>query len=421
MSGPPRARCRIRDIGVDIGLYPVGDTNSIVDVPNVRVGQVTLWRDEPSPPEGRGVARTGVTAIVPFDAGELFGNRIPAGVAVLNGAGELIGFLTISEWGMLETPIFLTSSMAIGRVYDAAVQALVGLDARMGVDEALMPVVTECDDGLLNEARHVQVSVDDVRAALDAARGAESGPVEEGVVGSGTGMVCFGVKGGIGSASRLVRPRDRWGRVHAPGGVDAASSPDDGIAGADTSYVVGVLAMTNYGILERLTIDGVPVGAALARDGWPDARVDASAERSAKADEDPGSCIVVVATDAPLGPLQLQRLARRAGLGLARTGSYASHGSGEIFIAFSTGVRIPRGSRAALLSQETLADEFIGPFFAATVEATEEAVLNSLTAADTVVGRAGQRVEGLPLARVVEILRAHGRSAAMPPALGGRA
>ena len=213
---PPPPRARPRDLGVRIGTLPPGPTDSIVDVADVRVGHATVWRDEPAPPAGRGVARTGVTAIVPFGAGELFTRRVPAGAAVLNGAGEAIGITTIAEWGVLETPIFLTSSMAIGRVYDAAIPALLELGVP-GDDEALMPVVAECDDGWLNTARHVQVDADDVRAALDDAAGPERGPVVGGAIGAGTGMVCYELKGGIGSASRIVHPADRRRTFGLPG------------------------------------------------------------------------------------------------------------------------------------------------------------------------------------------------------------
>ena len=173
---PPLPRARPRDLGVRIGSLTPGPTNSIVDVANVRVGHATVWRDEPPPPDGRGMARTGVTAIVPFDVGELFRRRVPAGAAVLNGAGEAIGITTIQEWGVLETPILLTSSMAIGRVYDAAVATLVDLDEAAGIDDALMPVVAECDDGWLNASRRVQVEAADVEAALADAAGPEARP-----------------------------------------------------------------------------------------------------------------------------------------------------------------------------------------------------------------------------------------------------
>jgi D-aminopeptidase len=393
MPSPPIPRARPRDLGVVIGRLPPGPTDSIVDVPNVRVGHQTVWRDEPTPPAGRGVARTGVTAIVPFEAGELFRSRLPAGAAVLNGAGEAIGITTIGEWGTLETPIFLTSSMAIGRVYDGAVAALVELDEIAGDDDALMPVVAECDDGWLNFSRRVQVDEGDVRAALAAATGAEAGPTPGGALGAGTGMSCFELKGGIGTASRLVEPIDRRASWATP--ERRRSSP------RGPTYTVGVLALTNFGRIERLTIDGIRVGETLVADGWPDAGIRGGREA--------GSCIIVVATDAPLLGPALVRLARRAGLGLARTGSIAGHGSGDIFLAFSTGVRIPRGSSGPLWSVELVDDEFIDPFFGAVVDATEAAVIDSLFRADTVEGRDGHVVPGLPVERTIGLLAAAGR------------
>jgi D-aminopeptidase len=376
---------------------PAGATNSIVDVANVAVGHRTIWRDEPAPPAGRGVARTGVTAIVPFGAAELFARRVPAGAAVLNGAGEAIGITTIQEWGVIESPILMTSSMAIGRVYDGAIDSLVERIPGAGIDDALMPVVAECDDGTLNGSRVVQVEAADVAAAIDGATGADRGAPDLGVVGSGTGMVCFQLKGGIGTSSRLVRPLARDG-----------SKPGQ----AADEYHVGVLAMTNFGWLDRLTIDGVLVGRALVADGWPVAgggrpeRVKVHA-----APRERGSCAVVVATDAPLLPHQLERLARRAGLGLARTGSTAGHGSGEIFLAFSTGYRIERDPPSVVTATTHVTDSFLDRFFMAVVEATEEAVVDSLFVADTVTGRDGIVVPGLPVDRALALLRAAGRLA----------
>jgi len=414
MPGPPLPRPRARELGIEIGLLPVGPTNSIVDVPHVRVGHATVWRDEAPPPAGRGVARTGVTAIVPFEGGDLFGAPVPAGGAVLNGAGEVIGLTAIQEWAILETPIFLTSSMSIGRVYDAAVWALVEADSRMGIDDALMPVVGECDDGYLNDARHPQIEADDDVRALAAALGSEAGGVGEGVVGAGTGMCCLELKGGIGSASRHVRPIGR--RSEGRHGV--------GISGTGPTYTLGVLALTNYGLLDRLTVAGVPVGRVLRDEGWPEAGIaratgttpggagtqggacsgDVLAASSA-AHVEAGSCVVVIATDAPMNGHQLERLARRAGLGLARCGSTADHASGEIFLAFSTGARLQRGARQALRSEEIVHDEYLGAFFAAAVEATEEAVIDSLFVADTVIGRDRHVVPGLPVARTLELVR----------------
>jgi D-aminopeptidase len=386
-GGPP-ARPRPRELGVRIGLLSPGPTNSIVDVTGISVGHCSVWRDEAAPPAGRGTARTGVTAIVPFTPAELFTNRVAAGAAVLNGAGEMIGITTIGEWGVIETPIFLTSSMAIGRVYDAAVEALVQRIPAAGLDDALMPVVAECDDGYLNGSRTVQVDAADVRAALDGARGAEAGPVASGVVGAGVGMRGFELKGGIGNASRVVPAVVRPHFGPASSGPGSADSP---------GYTVGVLTLTNFGRIERLTIDGVPVGATLAAEGWP-----------SMSDDEHGSCIVVVATDAPLLPNQLIRLARRAGLGLARVGSTGGHGSGEIFVAISTAVRFRRGD-GPLVSTTHVHDGYLDPFLAAVVEATEEAVVDSLFVADTVVGRDGHRLAGLPVERTLAMLSAAGR------------
>ncbi|HLY13691.1 MAG TPA: P1 family peptidase [Candidatus Limnocylindrales bacterium] len=371
--GGPAPRPRPRELGVRIGRLPPGPTNSIVDVHGISVGHASIWRDEPGPPAGRGTARTGVSAIVPFDPAELFNDRVAAGAAVLNGAGEMVGITSIGEWGVIETPIFLTSSMAIGRVYDAAVELLVERVPNAGIDDALMPVVAECDDGYLNATRTVQVQAADVRAAVDGARGPAAGPVAGGVVGAGVGMRCFDLKGGIGNASRVVPAGDRF------------------------SYHVGVLALTNFGRLDRLTIDGVPIGAALLADGWP-----------VFAEHEQGSCIVVVATDAPLLPNQLTRLARRAGLGLARAGSTGGHGSGEIFVAISTAVRSRRGA-GPLVETSHLHDGYLDPFLAAVVEASEEAVVDSLFVADTVTGRDGHRLAGLPVERTLALLEAAGR------------
>jgi D-aminopeptidase len=378
-STPPTPRLRLSDLGLSIGRLPAGPTNSINDVPDVSSGHATVWRDEPAPPVGRGIARTGVTAIIPFDAATLFDHRVAAAVSVLNGAGEMTGSLAIAEWGVLETPIFLTSTMAVGRVFDGAVTELVARVPRIGRDDAVIPVVGECDDGLLNDSRTVQVDTDDVARALADAAGRGPRCIPEGVVGAGTGMVAFELKGGIGSSSRVAGP-----------------------------WTVGVLVLANFGRLDRLTVDGVPVGVELVRSGW------AAEHIEQRATHDQGSCIGVVATDAPLAPDQLRRLARRAGLGLARTGSYAGHYSGEIFVAFSTGTRLPRSAETCVIATTRAAEAALDGLFEATVDATEEAVLNALCAADTVVGLDGRSVPGLPIRLVVDILSAHGVPASMP-------
>jgi D-aminopeptidase len=338
-----------------------------VDVPGVGVGHATVWRDEPPPPAGRGIARTGVTVI--DLGGSMFRNPVPAGGAVLNGAGECTGMLTAAEWGLVETPIFLTSTMQIGRVYDAACELLMAEDPGIA-DDVIIPVVAECDDSFLSDTRRMQVTAADVQAALDQARAGAGGPAHaEGAVGSGTGMCCLGFKGGIGSASRLT-----------PSG-----------------HVVGVLVMSNFGGQDRLTIDGVPVGRMLPPD--PEER---------QVPPPVGSCIAVVITDGPLDSAACARLARRAGLGLARTGSTGNHGSGEIFLALATGLRAPRGEPLEP-SRSPITGRDLDPFFAAAVEATEEAVLNSMLAAPTVTGRDDRVVRGLPVDEVRSLLAAAGR------------
>lgn len=342
---------RATDLGIKIGTLPAGPTDSILDVPGVGVGHATVWRDEPPPPQGRGTARTGVTVI--DLGGNLFRSPVPAGGAVLNGAGECTGFLTAAEWGLAETPVFLTSTMQLGRVYDAACELLMAEDEGIGVYDVIIPIVAECDDSFLNDARRMQVTAADVKAALDAARASAGGPAPaEGAVGAGTGMSCLGFKGGIGTASRLV--------------------PCSLTTGGHT---VGVLVLSNFGTQDRLTIDGVPAGRLLAPAG-----------QAAKPPA--GSCIVVTVTDAPLDSAACTRLARRAGLGLARTGSVGHHGSGEIFLGFATGLRQSRGAGAATEAAGVTGRD-LDPFFAAVVEATEEAVLNSMLAAPTVTGRDG--------------------------------
>jgi D-aminopeptidase len=373
---PNAPATRARDLGIRIGVLPPGPTDSIADVPGVGVGHATIWRDEPDPPAGRGVARTGVTVIDP--GGNTFASPVPAGGAVLNGAGECTGFLTAAEWGLAETPVFLTSTMQVGRVYDAACELLLAENPGIA-DDVIIPIVAECDDSYLSDVRRMQVGADDVAAALAQARAASAAAVRrapaEGAVGSGTGMRCLGFKGGIGTSSRLV-----------PSG-----------------HTVGVLLMSNFGGRERLTIDGVPVGRLLPSDVPGDGAGDEAASRGPA-----GSCITVMVTDAPLDHAACVRLARRAGLGLARTGSIASHGSGEIFLALATGLRAARDSVQSP-AVTPLAGSQLDPFFAAAVEATEEAVLNSLLAAPTVTGRAGHVAPGLPASQVRDLLTAAGR------------
>jgi D-aminopeptidase len=354
---------RARDLGVRIGQLEPGPVNAITDVAGVRVGHRTIVRGDDGDPHA---ARTGVTAIFPHD-GRPWDTPVYAATHILNGYGELIGINQITEWGILTSPVVLTSSLQIGKAYDATVRWMAGLDHRAA--EVVMPVVTECDDSFLSDVLSFPLTDEDVAAALDAAVG---GPVPEGTVGAGTGMQCFDFKGGIGTSSRVAE-----------------------------GWTVGALAMTNHGDRSGLRIDGVRVGEAIS-DLMP-------------VEHTEGSCVVVLATDAPLLPHQLRRLAQRAGMGLARGGSYASNGSGEQMLAFSTANRLPASAPGgvvdvrAVLDGSSSAPWLLSSLFEAAVEATEEAVVNALFAAETVIGRAGNTLHAMPRDRALELLDRAGR------------
>lgn len=360
---------RVTDLRISIGSLPSGPTNSVLDIAGVGVGHATVWRDEPDPPAGRGVARTGVTVVRLRD--DPFHEMLAAGGAVLNGAGECTGFITAGEWGTLETPVFLTSTLQLGRVYDAACELMLERFPDVAED-FIIPVVGECDDSFLNDARRMQVTREEVARAWAEADDSvgSSAPPAEGAVGSGTGMSCLGFKGGIGTASRVT---------------------EDG-------HTIGVLLMTNFGRRDQLTVAGVPVGRLLGPAEIGDGVVSGAPA---------GSCIGLVVTDAPVDGAGCARLARRIGLGLARTGSVASHGSGEIFLAASTGVRVRREDRTSLTP--VVVGRGLDPMFAAVVEASEEAVLNSMFASPTVVGRSGNTSPGVPVDDVLDLMRRHGR------------
>ena len=348
-------RPRARDLGLEFGTHPTGPNNAITDVPGVRVGHVTVWCD-PARGDG-GVGRTGVTAIVPADVADLFRRPMAAGVAVLNGAGELTGSIEIREWGVLETPIVLVSTNNVGRAADAVVDAALAA----GIDEVVIPVVGECDDSWLDDIHRRWVTIDHVRTALDIAAG---GPVAEGVVGAGTGMITMGHKAGIGSASRVL---------HGLG-------------------TVGVLLLCNFGAPEQLRIAGRLVGPELVANVTTAPTLDRG-----------GSCIGVVLTDIPLDARQCERVARRVGLGLGRMGSVAHHGSGDIFLAVSTTHRSDRDAEG-LVDARRLADGSLRSVFEAVVDATEEAVTNALFVADTVTGVDGHVSPGLDVDRVVRLV-----------------
>jgi D-aminopeptidase len=356
---PLCAQQRPRDLGIVNGALPTGPLNAITDVAGVRVGQTTVI-------EGDSV-RTGVTAILPH-SGNLFRDRVPAAIHVGNGFGKLIGVTQVAELGELETPILLTCTLCVWRAADAMVAHLLAQPGMESV-RSINPVVGETNDGyLLNAIRSHPIGERQVIAALS---GATGGPVTEGSVGAGTGTIAFGWKGGIGTASRVART-------------------------ADSSWTVGVLVQTNFG--GDLMILGVPVGRLLGRKGVSPPP-DTQGPR--------GSIMIVVATDAPLGQRNLERLASRAIMGLARTGSVAGNGSGDYVIAFSTHSSVRRPEGAIRIATTEIGNEAMTPLFQAVVEATEEAIYNSLFAATTMKSRGGT-VEALPVNEVVQLLQARG-------------
>jgi len=346
-------RPRVRDLGVEPGILQPGPLNSITDVEGVRVGHRTLI-------EGEGI-RTGVTAIVPHD-GNVFQWKVPAAVFPANAFGKAAGFLQVQELGNLETPIVLTNTLCVG----TAVQAVVNWTLRQPGNEevrSVNAVVGETNDGSLNDIRNCAVRPLDVFLAIEEA---EDGPVAEGSVGAGMGTSAFGFKGGIGTASRVV-PESLGG------------------------FTVGALVQSNFGGV--LTIDGIRAGEALGQYSYRDT-----------VEESGGSCMIVLATDAPLSPRNLERMASRAVMGLARTGSFMSNGSGDFVIAFSTRNPVPYEAVDSVRGEELLHNDFTSPLFLATVEAVEEAVLNSILRATTVTGRDGNTREAIPIERLVEMI-----------------
>jgi D-aminopeptidase len=352
-------RPRARDVGLVIGVLPAGPLDAITDVAGVRVGQVTVTSGDS--------INTGVTAILPH-GGNVFRDKVPAAVAVGNGFGKLTGIAQIRELGELESPVVLTCTLCVPRVADAVLTWILGRPGNEDV-QSVNVVVGETNDGYLNAIRRRAVTAADVTAALD---GAREGPVDEGSVGAGRGTVAFGWKGGIGTASRRLPP--------ALGG-----------------WTVGVLVQTNFGGV--LTIGGAPVGRELGR--W---------FLKNELQRGNGSVMIVLATDAPLDPLGLERLARRTFLGVARTGSPETSGSGDFAIAFSTAASVRRGplppGALTRTGEERVAGDAISPLFEAAVEATEEAIINSLFRATTVRGYRGT-VAALPMDSVLTILREH--------------
>ena len=372
-AGTPETRRRLRDLGIVIGDLPPGQHNAITDVPGVVVGQTTLVRGDGPLVKGEGPVRTGVTAILPHDR-VLSQEPVFAADLTLNGNGELTGMGPLRRTGQLGAPILFTDTGSIGPVYDGVMGAMLQQDPALFANPLRPePVVGETWADFLNDTAGRHVRAEHVQAALDAAA---SGPVAEGCVGGGTGMRAYQFKAGIGTASRLVSVQD--------GGK---------------TYSVGVLVQANHGRRHQLSVNGVPVGREIT---------DLLPERGSARVQPGNSLLVAIATDAPLLPIQLRRLCKRSALGAARTGAISTHGSGDLLIAFSTaeiGASGPGG--AAELS--VLHFSQITGIFQAVVEATEEAILNSLTAAHTIVGRDDNTIHALPLDRLVSIMQKYGR------------
>ncbi len=347
---------RARDLGIRIGVFPTGRYNAITDVEGVRVGQSTVIRGEGKLIPGQGPVRTGVTAILPNE--RVFDNKLIAGSFVLNGAGEMSGITQVAEWGLIETPIGLSNTHNVGTVHKGIIRWMSQKYQRIWNSlNVVIPVVGECDDSFLNDSIGDHITEQHV---IDAISGAKSGRVQEGSVGSGTGMICCGFKGGIGTSSRVIEI-------------------------GSVNYTLGALVMSNFGQMEELRIDGYAIGRLLAEKYGP----------LPKRRESYGSIIVVLATDLPLSSSQIQRLCKRSALGIGRMGSHAAHGSGEIVLGFSTGNSIPQGKRSPLVDLRIIGDEFLGPAYRAVIEATEEAIVNSLCAGEPMVGINGNSVPAL--------------------------
>lgn len=349
-------RARLRDLGITIGRHPTGPLNTITDVAGVQVGHLTLIEDSPR------ILRTGVTMILPRE--DIWQNAVFGGYFSFNGNGEMTGIPWLEEVGMIDTPIGITNTLSVGIVRDAIERAAV---AKGVLDGFLLPIVAETYDGWLNDITAFAITTEHALAAIE---NATSGPVQEGNVGGGTGMMCHHFKGGIGTSSRMVE-------THS--GV----------------YTVGVLVQSNYGSRHTFRVDGVPVGQAIPYEHTPPPW---------GAPEERGSIIVIIATDAPLLPIQCQRLAKRATTGLARVGGYGGNESGDIFLAFATGNRLPNKPNAPY-DLTMFPNEHINPLFEGVVEATEEAIINAMTAAETMTGFQGHTAHALPLDELQRIMQ----------------
>jgi len=376
------ARPHIQDLGIKIGQYESGEWNAITDVPGIKVGHVTIMEGTGALIPGHGPVRTGATVIIPRD--DVWHHKVPAGAFVLNGTGEMTGLAWVAESGFLEYPIALTNTLNVPRVADGVMSWMIKQYPDIGIgDDTLTPVVAECDDSRLNDSQGRHVSPEEVVRALE---DAASGPVQEGSVGAGTGMVSYQFKGGIGTASRVL-PLEKGG------------------------YRIGVLVNANHGRRHEFNMAGIPVGRLYKNEEKTIAKKEVTTAPSSQSKtfrpqkrQDSGSIIIIVATDAPLDSRQLVRLSKRATIGLARTGSISHHGSGDFVLAFSTGNSIPHYPKDPTFVMAHLADTHLNAIFQATVEATEEAILNALLQATTVTGRDGRRFEAISIEQVRSIL-----------------
>ena len=347
-------RARARELGINIGIYPTGEHNAITDVPGVKVGHVTLN-------EGESI-RTGVTAILPHE--DIWKSRLFGAAHTIHGNGEATGIARINQAGWIESPIMLTNTLSVGAVHDGVVRNII---KRYPDDNIILPIVAECYDGGLNDISGLHVTA---QHAIEAIEKATSGPVAEGCVGGGTGMRCYGFKAGIGTASRVL-PQNSGG------------------------WNVGVLVNSNGGRRHQLRIDGVPVGKVLEKNQPKPGR--------------DGSFIIVIATDAPLTHRQLKQLAMRATHGLARTGTPSTDSSGEFAIAFSTANVFPRRTEHGTFNIQMVVNSRLSSLFQAAIEATEEAIINSMTMATTTTGRNGRTMPAIPLQQLKLIMKQHGR------------
>ena len=353
-------RQRLRDLGFTIGELPTGVKNSITDVTGVKVGHITLKEDFPDNES----IRTGITAIIPHE-GNLFYEKVPAASFDLNGFGKTTGLVQVEELGTIESPIMLTNTFSIPAVTEGTLRYMLEQNPDIGEKDGTVNIVAaECNDSYLNDIRKLYIRPNH---AIEAIKKASSDMVLEGAVGAGTGMSCLGFKGGIGSSSRIINT-------------------------TSAIYTVGTLVLSNFGKPDELLVLGKPVGKMF---------------NTGSGKMDDGSIIIVIATDAPFDARQLKRLAKRAALGLARTGSIAHHGSGDIIIAFSNGNRILHNSSSDLVPFSTISEngELIADFFQAVVESVEEAVLNSLFMAETTYGRKNRKMEGIPIDKVIKLLK----------------